>query len=182
MRLTVVTLLGFVVASRANGLEFGYETAQLTWQDVGDFSDIAPAAIDNVTTTPGGGTKAACRAFPGTEDWPHDADWKRLNASLGGALLKPLPRASVCYQGPAFDAAECTSVVNNQVLSTAIFEDPLMYTSTWPTGGTCPVAANPTGTCTQGGLPVYVVNATSVKQIQITVNFARNRNLRLVVK
>jgi hypothetical protein len=182
MRLTVVTLLGSVVASLADGLEFGYETDQLTSQDVGDFSDIAPAATDNVTTTTRRGTKAVCRAFPGTDAWPDDADWKRLNASLGGALLKPVPAGEVCYPGPDYDAAKCTSVVNNQVVSPALFDDPLGLSTQWPAGNPCPITAHPTGNCSQGGLPVYVVNATSVKQIQIAVNFARNRNLRLVIK
>jgi hypothetical protein len=34
----------------------------------------------------------------------------------------------------------------------------------------------------QGGYPVYVVNVTSVAQIQTSVNFAREFNVRLVVK
>jgi FAD/FMN-containing dehydrogenase len=36
--------------------------------------------------------------------------------------------------------------------------------------------------CTVGGYPTYVVNVTSVAQIQLAVNFARERNLRLVIK
>lgn len=56
---------------------------------------------------------------------------------------------------------------------------------TWE-GTTCippGIAANePTGTCTLGGYPSYVVNATNVAQIQLAVNLARNLNLRLVVK
>ncbi len=34
----------------------------------------------------------------------------------------------------------------------------------------------------QGGYPVYVVNATTVAQVQAAVNFARNTGVRLVVK
>ncbi|KAK8042995.1 FAD-binding domain-containing protein [Apiospora phragmitis] len=37
-------------------------------------------------------------------------------------------------------------------------------------------------TCTVGGYPFYVVNATNVAQVQLAVNLARNLNLRLVVK
>ena len=37
-------------------------------------------------------------------------------------------------------------------------------------------------TCTLGAFPSYAVNATCVYQIQMAVNFARNANLRLVVK
>jgi len=36
--------------------------------------------------------------------------------------------------------------------------------------------------CTHGGAPVYAVNVSSVSQIQLAINFARNANLRLVIK
>ncbi|KAF4986969.1 hypothetical protein F66182_16787, partial [Fusarium sp. NRRL 66182] len=55
----------------------------------------------------------------------------------------------------------------------------------WPLfqGRTClPTSYNITGTCTLGGYPSYAVNASNVAQIQLAVNFARNLNLRLVVK
>ena len=39
-----------------------------------------------------------------------------------------------------------------------------------------------TGTCEQGGYPLYVVNVSSVAQIQLAVNFARNTGIRLVIK
>jgi FAD/FMN-containing dehydrogenase len=50
-------------------------------------------------------------------------------------------------------------------------------------GRTCmPPGFNYTDTCEIGGYPAYVVNVTNVAQIQLAVNFARNLNLRLVVK
>lgn len=39
-----------------------------------------------------------------------------------------------------------------------------------------------TSTCTLGGFPEYAVNVSDVSQIQLAVNFARNANLRLVIK
>ena len=41
---------------------------------------------------------------------------------------------------------------------------------------------NYSSSCLQGGYPTYVVNVSTVAQIQLAVNFARNANLRLVVK
>ena len=38
------------------------------------------------------------------------------------------------------------------------------------------------GNCTHGGFPVYAVNVSGVSQIQLAINFARNNNLRLVIK
>ena len=52
-------------------------------------------------------------------------------------------------------------------------------------GRTClppSIHPSPTGTCTLGGYPSYALNASTIKQIQLAVNFARNHNIRLVVK
>jgi hypothetical protein len=38
------------------------------------------------------------------------------------------------------------------------------------------------GNCTLGGFPSYFVNVSNVAQIQLAVNYARNRNLRLIIK
>lgn len=39
-----------------------------------------------------------------------------------------------------------------------------------------------TPSCSVGGYPEYVVNASTVAQIQLAVNFARENNMRLVIK
>ncbi|KAK3352463.1 hypothetical protein B0T25DRAFT_580383 [Lasiosphaeria hispida] len=62
------------------------------------------------------------------------------------------------------------------------FDDPLTVITQWPQGNTCLAVQNATGNCTQGGFPVYVVNVTSVKHVQAAVNFARNNNVRVVIK
>ena len=50
-------------------------------------------------------------------------------------------------------------------------------------GRTClPPGYNYTTTCDMGAYPSYVINVTNVAQIQLAVNFARNANLRLVIK
>jgi hypothetical protein len=41
---------------------------------------------------------------------------------------------------------------------------------------------DPTGSCTLGGYPNYVIKAKTVFDIQVAVNFARNFGVRLVVK
>lgn len=50
-------------------------------------------------------------------------------------------------------------------------------------GATClPPSLSTSDSCTLGGYPAYAVAATAVYQIQLAVNFARNLNLRLVIK
>lgn len=41
---------------------------------------------------------------------------------------------------------------------------------------------NANDTCTLGAYPSYTVNVSSVDQIQLAVRFARNANVRLVIK
>ena len=51
------------------------------------------------------------------------------------------------------------------------------------TGNTCLPTSSPTSSkCTLGGYPVYAVDATTVRDVQAAVNFARNSNIRLVIK
>ena len=64
-------------------------------------------------------------------------------------------------------------------------EDPVMPNSQWQNGHACPLpptSGNPNYTCDVTGYPAYVVNATTVKHVQLAVNFARNNNIRLTIK
>ena len=165
------------LAQVACGINFPFEQTQLHDADVRNFSAIAFGDTDEVTQS-----RAPCKAFPGTESWPSGREWSRLNSSLDGALLKPRPAAAVCYQGPLFDPEKCRWLVFNAPRTRFYLDDPLTVLTDWPQGNTCPARMNATGQCTQGGFPEYVVNVSTVRHIQSAVNFARNKNLRLVIK
>jgi hypothetical protein len=176
--LIIPSLLTLIATARCtDSVNFPYESIQLTDADVGNFSAIA---FGDTTAPIANGT--SCRAFPGTPDWPIEEEWNHLNSTLGGALLKPTPLGAVCYNGTLLDPARCRYLLFNGSRDRVFLNDPLNVLTQWPEGETCPVAFNPQGNCTQGGFPTYVVNVTTVKQIQIAVNFARNKNLRLVIK
>ncbi|KAL1855241.1 hypothetical protein VTK73DRAFT_8593 [Phialemonium thermophilum] len=165
------------------GLNFPFEAVQLNETDVGNFSAIAFGNSSDPASTPSPVPLPACREHPGSPHWPADAEWARLNSSLDGALLQPAPAAAVCYRDdPRYDESQCLWRLFNASRTRFYLDDPLNVLTQWPQGDTCPLSLFPRGRCTQGGSPVYVVNATSVRQIQIAVNFARNKNLRLVIK
>lgn len=68
--------------------------------------------------------------------------------------------------------------------STFIAQDPIALD--FPIVEACPAVnyaagASP-GNCSLGGSPVYTVNATTVEDVVAGVNFAREKNLRLVVR
>ncbi|KAI2602610.1 FAD-binding domain-containing protein [Hypoxylon sp. NC1633] len=156
------------------------DTIQLTQEDIGDFSAIDFGDETKISLNDSDATE--CKVFPGDSAWPSEAEWARLNSTIGGALMKPIPSAAVCYQGPDFDSERCQSLLRTTSSSHYWLDEPLVALTEWAQGATCALASNPSGNCTRGGFPEYVVNATSVKQIQAAVNFARNKNIRLIIK
>lgn len=158
---------------------FPWESIQLTEEDTANFPAIAFGDSSSLSPQYNG---SICREHPGSDKWPSSDDWDTFNASLGGVLLEPTPPAAVCYPGPFRDMAKCISLLFSSFDSRFYLNDPLTVLTEWPQGSTCPATFAPVGSCTQGGFPVFVVNVTTAKHIQATVNFARNKNLRLVIK
>jgi hypothetical protein len=179
MRSHVLATLAALLA-RGGAFNFPFESIQLSEVDISNFPAIGFGDKSKVSAVYDGPT---CKAMPGTDIWPVDEEWAQLNSSMGGALLKPVPPAAACYPGPNLNAAMCTYLMSGAFNSRYYIDDPLTILTSWPQGNTCPLTRTPRGqTCTQGGFPVYVVNATTVQHIQAGVNFARNKTLRLVIK
>ncbi|RYO76028.1 hypothetical protein DL766_007703 [Monosporascus sp. MC13-8B] len=127
--------------------------------------------------------RRSCKTYPGDSLYPHRLVWGLFNILLGGALIEGTPPASVCYSDwHQYNQASEVRRHHRQVDNTTI--PPLGYDYPIFEGVSClPPPLTRTGaSCIQGGLPSYVVKATNVAQIQLAVNFARNLNLRLVVK
>jgi hypothetical protein len=149
-------------------------------------TDDVPENSPGHGSTPGThGDEARCKVYPGDKAWPKPAEWKQLNKTLGGALVKGVPQASVCYfNGTSkHDEAGCTGLTANWTNSYAHLDDPIEMFSPVYQGLTCqPPSLYESGKCTQGGYPVYTVNASTTAHMQIAVNFARNTGVRFVIK
>ncbi|OTA89277.1 hypothetical protein M434DRAFT_79569 [Hypoxylon sp. CO27-5] len=171
----------FALFASVKCANFAFEEERLTEADVGDFKAIA---FGDASDTYPLEDEPDCREYPGSDNWPLEEEWSQLNSSLGGALIQGVPPAAVCYDGPYKDTAKCTFITRNASSSRFYINDPVTVLTEWPEGDTChaTLQPQPDDNCTQGGFPAYVINATTVRQIQIGVNFARNKNLRLVIK
>lgn len=174
-----LVLLAGVIAAQAASINFAFENTQLTEADAAAFpaiaSGTAPPPASNVTGC------GICKAYPGKESWPSTETWAQFNQSLGGALLQPVPAAAACYPGPNSDPTQCSYLINSANRTRFWIDDPLTMLSDWAQGNTC-MLSPATGNCTRGAFPEYVVDARTVKHVQAAVNFARNKNLRLVIK
>ncbi|KAK4124879.1 FAD-binding domain-containing protein [Parathielavia appendiculata] len=124
---------------------------------------------------------SSCKAVPGSPDWPFPQDWARLNESLAGRLLQPPPPGAVCHPGQAtYNATACPSV--RAAWSTYEFHqaDPVsMDWNQWTNDSCLPQEGAP---CSGKGYPVFVINATEARHVQLGVRFAKKHNIRLVVK
>ncbi|KAF2689408.1 FAD binding domain-containing protein [Lentithecium fluviatile CBS 122367] len=125
-----------------------------------------------------------CKVYPGDANWPSDLAWETLNKLTDNRLLtKPAPQASVCYNGPLYDGAKCEEITATWNRSYSHFVDPIEMMSPVAQGMTClPPFVFDSHNCTRGGFPMYVINATEPKHVQMGVNFARNTGVRLVIK
>ncbi|CAI6232812.1 unnamed protein product [Periconia digitata] len=174
--ITLITLTLFT-STTTTAQNFPFEAIQLTEADT----------LTNPSLRFGNATNPLlpsnpCKTTPEDPDWPTEAEWSSFNNTLDGALLKPAPLASPCYEGPDYNAARCASLKSGWGNMALHANHPISVCSQWATGDACVPTSSPNSTCSQGGYPVYVVNATTVRHVQMAVNFARNKNIRVVVK
>ncbi|KAF2645835.1 FAD/FMN-containing isoamyl alcohol oxidase-like protein MreA [Massarina eburnea CBS 473.64] len=165
---------------------FQYETRQLTDAIVASLP-IADQKLfgfdDGAVNSTLFRRSGECKVFPGDEDWPSEETWDRFDELIDGVLIPTIPLAASCYKSwGVYDAVKCAAIMDD-------FRNPYLHeadptSNMWPIfqGKTCLAFDRPNGTCTLGSYPSYAVNISTVADIQLALNFARNANIRLVIK
>ena len=152
----------------------------------------------------GGNPMWACKCAPENDCWPSTSQWNTFNESISGKLIADVPPALPCYPGPAYDAEACTKIDTELTEQSFVSDNPIALS--YPTdscppikasaGSSCAVADQPMDTCPNGNVtstapigscsigdqPVYTVNATRTADVVAGVNFARDKNIRLVIR
>ncbi len=112
--------------------------------------------------------RARQRVRPADAAWPKDKDWDALNKSVGGRLISvrsPLERCLAARSG-----ADCAQVFSELRNPYYIGDEPgLTQTLGWVDAWNFAPS-------------VYAVAAAGTRDVVAAVNFARDKNLRLVVK
>nr|AFO67564.1 chanoclavine-I synthase oxidoreductase protein [Epichloe inebrians] len=131
-----------------------------------------------------------CRCRPWEPCWPSAAHWKAFNESIQGNLVRIRPVASVCHT-LEYDAVACANLSSLVVDSGWRASNPsTLQDWVWESGNTaeetCHSMTSPgeqrRSVCHQGRLPLYSAVVQSASNIQSSVRFAADHNLRLVVK
>ncbi len=108
------------------------------------------------------------RVRPGDPSWPSEADWNKLRQTVEGRLIKVESPLAACQKEP--DGASCQEVLKQLKNPYYIGEQPgLTQTSGWVDAW-------------MSAPSVYALAATKTEDVVAAVNFARDHNLRLVVK
>jgi FAD/FMN-containing dehydrogenase len=108
------------------------------------------------------------RVRPGDAAWPDAARWDALNAAVAGRLMKVQPPLAAC--APDVDGAACQDLLKNLRNPYYVGDQAgATQTSGWVDAW-------------MSAPSVYAVAATATADVVAAVNFARDHNLRLVVK
>ena len=115
-----------------------------------------------------GTNSVAGRVRPGDPGWPSDADWEALNRKVGGRLVNVRSPLDVCRAAP--DSGACRDLFR-ELKNPYYVGDSIGVTQTcgWIDAWTLKESA-------------YAVAAESAQDVAAAVDFAREKNLRLVIK
>jgi FAD/FMN-containing dehydrogenase len=112
--------------------------------------------------------QAPRRVRPGESGWPTPSDWARLKQQVDGYLIRPESPLELCRESP--DNAECLALFRELKNPYFIGDSPVLtQTCEWVGAWKAEPSA-------------YVVAATKVEHVAAAVDFARERNLRVVVR
>ncbi len=126
---------------------------------------VLPASLRAASTSETAPIRRVRRSDP---LWPSSADWERLNQEVGGRLIKVQSTFSACES--ALESAPCRDVI--QDLSNPYYIGD-QAGATQSTGWVDAWMSAPSA---------YAVAANTAADVVAAVRFAREKNLRLVVK
>ncbi|EKG19803.1 FAD linked oxidase [Macrophomina phaseolina MS6] len=130
---------------------------------------------------------ASCKTTPHDAAWPTNEEWAELNKTIDGTLLRTVPAASSCWPGNPFDSPISCDVVKGNWTS-GVFHAALPESIDYPlyANNSClPPGASgydESKGCDLGGLPEYIVNATTEQHVATAMKWASQRNIRITVK
>jgi len=127
---------------------------------------LPPSTIADTASTPTGVTKRRVR--PGDPDWPSPVEWNRLKEAVGGRLINVESPLTGCAGNP--ETPVCQKLLRN--LRNPFF----IGDQAWATQNSGWLDA------WMSAPSAYAVAAESATDVVAAVNFARERNLRLVIK
>ncbi|KAJ5252910.1 hypothetical protein N7489_003320 [Penicillium chrysogenum] len=122
-----------------------------------------------------------CHCLPSDSCWPAPSAWASLNSTVGGRLVATVPIGSPCHE-PNYDAAACAALKANWNMPQPHFDSSSSVMQTYFANQSCDPFTPKSQPCRLGNYVNYAVNVSSSDQVVAAVNFARDNNIRFVIR
>ncbi|CRK20450.1 hypothetical protein BN1708_012861 [Verticillium longisporum] len=122
-----------------------------------------------------------CHCLPTEDCWPSQSEWKALNSTVGGHLIKVEPIGAVCHD-PTYDEAACEELRASWDDVAVHYESTSSLMTAYFTGETCDPFTNRTEPCTIGNYNSYTVDASDAKDIAAALTFSKKHKIRFVIR
>ncbi|KAL2259518.1 hypothetical protein VTK26DRAFT_6786 [Humicola hyalothermophila] len=123
----------------------------------------------------------SCKCFPGDSCWPSVRDWDALNQTVGGRLVATVPLARPCHD-PHYDPVRCQVLRDGWQDPATHMGDSASVMAPFFANQSCDPFTPRSKPCTLGNYVAYAVAAESASDVIAAVNFARERNIRFVIR
>ncbi|PSN58942.1 FAD/FMN-containing isoamyl alcohol oxidase MreA [Corynespora cassiicola Philippines] len=123
--------------------------------------------------------------MPGDSCWPSDADWAALNTTVRGNLIRTVPIGSICHTNQPFaeyDVAKCDALRATWNVPDTHIGTSSSLAAPFFANQSCDPFSEPLSQCVIGTYVQYSVRASSVSDYIAAINFAKSRNIRLVIR
>ncbi|ETS81059.1 hypothetical protein PFICI_06061 [Pestalotiopsis fici W106-1] len=144
-------------------------------------SHILSGAFLPMATLAANSSSTPCKCFPGDACWPSQTQWDLLNTTVSGRLVATTPLGSPCHD-PTYDAETCASLQDQWLYSGIHMSSSSSVMAPLFANQSCDPFTAEYVPCTLGNYVRYAVNATGPEDIIAAVEFAKEKNIRLVIR
>ncbi|KAM0722339.1 hypothetical protein Q7P37_001780 [Cladosporium fusiforme] len=154
------------------------------------FATVSLLATSALSLPHGDDCSNDCRCFPGDDCWPSADQWSTLNDTVDGGLIATVPLAAVCYNNsdsansawPAYDEEACTFLRENWLDADVHYPDPTSIMAPFFANQSCDPFHPESSGCSIGSYAQYTIDATCKSDIRAGLEFAKENNIRLVIR
>ncbi|PVH85595.1 FAD/FMN-containing dehydrogenase [Cadophora sp. DSE1049] len=139
---------------------------------------LANSALSTLFASP---TSATCLCMPGEPCWPSSSTWDQLNSTVGGRLLATVPLGSPCHD-PVYNETACAALQNGWTNSQPHMESSSSIMAPFFANQSCDPFTPVSRPCLLGNYVSYAVNVSCPDDVIVAVNFAKQNNIRLVIR
>ncbi|KAF1944008.1 FAD binding domain-containing protein [Clathrospora elynae] len=122
-----------------------------------------------------------CLCLPGDSCWPAPDAWSKLNSTVGGKVVATVPIGSPCHD-PSYNASACQTLQDQWVNPLTHVPSSHSVMQSYFANQSCDPFSERSKPCTLGNYVSYSVKASNVQDVVDTLRFAKENNVRLVVR